>query len=224
MPPKAKKSSSATKGDEAEELILDYLKKVNRPYSASDISSNLHNQVTKANAQKILISLTEENRIRGKQYGKQWVFCTNQDEIEVPSVEEAEEIDERIKELSQEVTSVKANNSALQSKINSLNNSLTDEQIIERIEELKKLNSENSSRLDELRSGDVVSVDEKKKIEKAYEEAVKLWKQRKRMFREAFDTISENFPGEPKDLLAEIGVETDEDAGLNINALGFKAS
>ncbi|EGX46006.1 hypothetical protein AOL_s00110g170 [Orbilia oligospora ATCC 24927] len=40
-------------------MILDYLQKQNRPYSATDISANLHNAVTKANAVKLLKELSD---------------------------------------------------------------------------------------------------------------------------------------------------------------------
>ena len=40
-------------------MILDYLQKQNRPYSATDISANLHNAVTKANAAKLLKELSD---------------------------------------------------------------------------------------------------------------------------------------------------------------------
>ncbi|KAK6347544.1 hypothetical protein TWF718_005383 [Orbilia javanica] len=43
----------------AVEIILDYLQKQNRPYSATDISANLHNAVTKANAAKLLKELSD---------------------------------------------------------------------------------------------------------------------------------------------------------------------
>ena len=55
-------------------LILDYLRKQNRPYSATDISANLKNRVTKAAAAKLLKDLHERNEIEGKAAGKQIVY------------------------------------------------------------------------------------------------------------------------------------------------------
>lgn len=55
-------------------LILDYLRKQNRPYSATDISSNLKNRVTKAAAAKLLKDLHERNEIEGRAAGKQIVY------------------------------------------------------------------------------------------------------------------------------------------------------
>jgi len=55
-------------------LIMDYLRKQNRPYSATDISSNLKNRVTKAAAAKLLKDMHERNDIEGRAAGKQIVY------------------------------------------------------------------------------------------------------------------------------------------------------
>ena len=47
MPPKAKKEAekkAALKGDEAQDLVLDYIRTQNRPYSAVDGTLNLKSQ------------------------------------------------------------------------------------------------------------------------------------------------------------------------------------
>jgi 26S proteasome regulatory subunit, ATPase 3, interacting protein len=56
------------------ELIMSYLKSQNRPYSATDISSNLHNKVTKMKTDKFLKEMFERRQIDGKVSGKQWVY------------------------------------------------------------------------------------------------------------------------------------------------------
>lgn len=55
-------------------LILDYLRKQNRPYSATDISANLKNRVTKSAATKLLKDMHERGEIEGKAAGKQSVY------------------------------------------------------------------------------------------------------------------------------------------------------
>ena len=59
-------------------LIMDYLRKQNRPYSAIDISTNLKNRVTKAAAAKLLKDMHERSEIEGRAAGKQWVYHTIQ--------------------------------------------------------------------------------------------------------------------------------------------------
>jgi hypothetical protein len=79
MPPrKAAAASAATKptSDDAKacSLILNYLVAQNRPFSATDISSNLHNAVAKARTDKLLKEMFERGEIAGRASGKQWVF------------------------------------------------------------------------------------------------------------------------------------------------------
>ncbi|KAG9102442.1 hypothetical protein FS749_000033 [Ceratobasidium sp. UAMH 11750] len=58
------------KGKDAEDAILRYLKKANRPYGSSDISANLGNAVSKPATQKILLALAERGAITQKTYGE----------------------------------------------------------------------------------------------------------------------------------------------------------
>ena len=55
-------------------LVLDYLRKQNRPYSATDISTNLKNRITKAAAAKLLKDIHERHEIDGRAAGKQLVY------------------------------------------------------------------------------------------------------------------------------------------------------
>ncbi|CAJ0649251.1 17239_t:CDS:2, partial [Entrophospora sp. SA101] len=73
------KKVPAAKGDDAEQMVMEYLRKQNRPYSAT---------VTKTVAQKVLNSLVEKNEINCKPYGKQYVYYIKQDQLESPSSEE----------------------------------------------------------------------------------------------------------------------------------------
>lgn len=56
------------------DLIMDYLRKQNRPYSATDISTNLKNRVSKAAAAKLLKDMHERREIEGRAAGKQLIY------------------------------------------------------------------------------------------------------------------------------------------------------
>ncbi|KAJ1668527.1 PSMC3 interacting protein [Coemansia sp. RSA 1813] len=217
MPAKKSKGSS-----DEEKVVLDYLVKANRPYSANDISSQLHGKVSPAQAKKILNDLADDGRIQRKVNGKQQIFYPNQSDIDVPSIEEAEEEAEKIKELEDQVETLKSENKVLASRLQGLNNALTDDQMRERIAKLSNEIKENDERLEHLRSGEVISPEEKSKIETEHATMVKHWKARKRMFKNVSDAIAEGYPGKIKDLFAEIGIETDEDAGADISIIAAK--
>ena len=63
--------SSKSKDAQAVSVILEYLTKQNRPYSATDIHSNLHNQFGKTAVVKALEALVSNGTIKSKAYNKQ---------------------------------------------------------------------------------------------------------------------------------------------------------
>ncbi|CCO31728.1 Homologous-pairing protein 2 AltName: Full=Meiotic expression up-regulated protein 13 [Rhizoctonia solani AG-1 IB] len=73
-----KEKAPVLKGKDAEDAVLKYLKKTNRPYGSSDISANLKNAVSKAATQKILLSLAERELVTQKTYGKATYFVAPQ--------------------------------------------------------------------------------------------------------------------------------------------------
>lgn len=53
-------------------------------------------------------------------------------------------------------------------------------------------------RLSKLRDGvTLVSPEERKAVEKTFSDAISQWKKRKRMFKDVWDTITENSPKTP---------------------------
>jgi 26S proteasome regulatory subunit (ATPase 3-interacting protein) len=78
MPPRKPTAKASPSDPDPTELIVSYLKSQNRPYSATDISSNLHNKVTKTKTDKFLKEMFERKEIDGKVSGKQWVYWSLQ--------------------------------------------------------------------------------------------------------------------------------------------------
>jgi 26S proteasome regulatory subunit, ATPase 3, interacting protein len=74
MPPRKTTVKASPSDPDPTELIISYLKSQNRPYSATDISSNLHNKVTKTKTDRFLKEMFERKEIDGKVSGKQWVY------------------------------------------------------------------------------------------------------------------------------------------------------
>lgn len=213
------KAKKAPKADDPESVILDYLRKTNRPYSATDITNNLHGAIAKTAVQKTLAALHEKNQIAGKAYGKQWVYVAKQDELEVPSQEELSKMDETIEQLKRNISELKDANKDLSSKLNGLTTQLTNEKIQERLKELATENASYEERLTTLRSGTrIITQDERKRVDELFENNRKLWAKRKRMFNEIFGAITEHMPGKPSELMDELGVETDADAGVDFAA------
>ncbi|KAG0001418.1 hypothetical protein BGZ65_003506 [Modicella reniformis] len=88
----------------SEKLVLDYLTKQNRPYSVTDIVSNLHAAVSKAECQRIMNALVEKDLVTAKLYGKQAIYVVRQDTIDTVTPEELAAIDNEITMLQSQIT------------------------------------------------------------------------------------------------------------------------
>lgn len=64
----------------AAEAVLKYLVDTNRPYSANDITQNLHKKFGKTEILRALDALVSKEKIKEKVYGKQKVYCALQDD------------------------------------------------------------------------------------------------------------------------------------------------
>ncbi|OZJ06871.1 hypothetical protein BZG36_00027 [Bifiguratus adelaidae] len=216
----AKAKKSGANGEEKDEqTVLQYLKRTNRPYSTTDIFNNLHGAIGKTAVQKALNNLVEQQEISTKAYGKQSIYVVTQDQAEAASPEELEKLDQVIEGLKTEVTGLKDASRQLQSSLAGLKNSLTTKEIQERLAKLREANAGYEARLDTLRSGTrQVSIDDMRKINADYDYVCKMWRARRKLFKEMFDTITENMPQDPKQFRADIGIEED-DVDISVDPL-----
>ncbi|RKO85274.1 Tat binding protein 1-interacting protein-domain-containing protein, partial [Blyttiomyces helicus] len=190
------------KGDGATDMVLKYLKKQNRPYSAVDVFNNLNGEVAKASVAKILTDLVASQQLHGKQNGKQWVYVARQDELETPTAEALGELDGRIASLKEDVDALKLEVGL---------DSLTKEEIEARLQDLDEETAKLKYRLASLREGtQLMTKADKDRIEKEFDAMRKLWKKRKAKFREIWNTVTDSMPGNAADLMEEMGIETDE--------------
>jgi 26S proteasome regulatory subunit (ATPase 3-interacting protein) len=170
---------------------------------------------------KSLTTLVEKSEITAKAYGKQWVYVARQDILPTPSPEDLDLLDAEIESLKKSVDEKRETTRQIQLRIkhycshnilelSSLNNSLTNEVMAERIQELTKENATFIKRLELLRTGTRrVDPAEKAKVDKMYELYCKEWKSRKRMCKEMLDAITENLPQSPSVFMEELGMEID---------------
>ncbi|KAG0413146.1 hypothetical protein HPB47_009720 [Ixodes persulcatus] len=204
---------SKTKEVAAEKAILDYVKAQNRPYSSNDIFNNLHKEHGKTAVVRALEQLAQDNKIKEKTYGKQKIYFADQDEF--PDVAESElaAMDQETNALGERLQEASRQLQARESLLSSLSNSLTTEQVAEKIKQTIEERDKLVARLDKLTSNtSFVEPKVRDKIYKDKETAVKEWRRRKRMANDMLDAILEGYPKGKKALLEETGVETDEDA------------
>lgn len=203
----------------ATEAVHKYLKLQNRPYSANDIAANLHKEFGKAAIQKALDQLVHDAKIKEKVYGKQKVYCVIQEQESntEQTQEEMQGMEEKIGTLQQSLNKNDEQIKSLESELKGYKSSLTTEEAriekerltieLDKLEEKLKVLSENAA---------LISPLSKKKTEEEHEKYMKQYRKRKRICMEVINSILEGYPKKKKDLLEEVGLETDEDVGCKL--------
>ncbi|KAL7641478.1 UNVERIFIED_CONTAM: hypothetical protein RMT77_007349 [Armadillidium vulgare] len=209
-----------SKKDDGTVKVLNYMKQQNRPYSVNDIFLNLHKEIGKTAVQKALDSLVENGSLKEKVYGKQKVYVITQDNF--PPLEDGKlkELDAKINELTEDLKIKTKEASDLESKKKNIGSSLTTEEAeanIKQIENEIALIKESLSKIQ--CNGDVVTQQEKERIEFDREKKLKEWKRRKRLAMDILNAILESYPKSKKELFDQIGIETDEEAAINPSLL-----
>ncbi|KAF9132201.1 PSMC3 interacting protein [Mortierella sp. 14UC] len=214
--PKEKKTSVSS--DKPERIVLDYMSKQNRPYSVTDIVTNLHAAVTKTECQRAVNSLVDKELLTSKTFGKQTIYVVRQDTIDTAKPEELVSIDKRLVALREQIAEQKSKQKQLSAELASLNSALTTEDIERRLSLLTSKNEQSKEHLVFLRSGSqLVPVEERQRVTHEMETHKKLWIQRRRMFKDMFSTVTENLPGKPKELLEELDISLNDPIDININ-------
>lgn len=208
---------SKSKEAAVEKAILDYVKAQNRPYSSNDIFNNLHKEHGKTAVVRALEQLAQDDKIKEKTYGKQKIYFANQDEF--PDVAEAElsAMDQEISDLNAKHQELTRQLQSRESQLSALSQSLTTEQLNEKIVSTLAEQDRLKARLDKLTSNtNFVEPEVKDRILKDNEKFVKEWRKRKRLANDMIDAILEGYPKGKKALIEETGVETDEDVNVSM--------
>uniref|UniRef100_A0A669D6Q7 Homologous-pairing protein 2 homolog n=1 Tax=Oreochromis niloticus TaxID=8128 RepID=A0A669D6Q7_ORENI len=220
-----------SKKDNGAALILAYLNEKNRPYSAQDVFSNLQKQhgLGKTAVVKAMELLALEGKIKEKIYGKQKIYFADQAQFKDVNDADLKSMDHQISELSGEVQSLTQSCRQLDAELKELNSSLTTEEMVSEIQELKAECSGYRARLEKIKSAsNHITPEEKDKVYKERDLYVKEWKKRKRLYNPSLslvrvklhmdmllkymiNSILEGYPKSKKEFLEEVGVETDED-------------
>ncbi|XP_023996211.1 homologous-pairing protein 2 homolog isoform X1 [Salvelinus sp. IW2-2015] len=200
-------------------VIFAYLNEKNRPYSAQDVFNNLQKQhgLGKTAVVKAMEQLALEGKIKEKTYGKQKIYFADQAQFAEVSEADLKAIDSRISDLSTQVHAISQGCRQLDAELKELNSSLTTEEMMSEIQELKAECSGYRERLEKIKSAtNHVTPEQKEMVYKERHLYVKEWKKRKRLASDMMGSILEGYPKTKKQFLEEVGVETDEDCKVTM--------
>ncbi|KAH7378812.1 homologous-pairing protein-like protein 2 [Pyrenochaeta sp. MPI-SDFR-AT-0127] len=199
MAPRKKIEEKAT-ANEAADMVLHYLRKQNRPYSAIDVSANLHNKVTKTAAAKILKELHEQKHIEGRAAGKQIVYHALQDASDSCTPEQLTAFDSQITNLRTQTVTLVASAKTLRNTLSSLNSTLSTADLVSSVQALDAERAEMLARLQSLRAGQAKKVtrQEREGVEKEWKRMVVVAKKREKIAGEMWRFIADQLPDPEK--------------------------
>ncbi|XP_048579898.1 homologous-pairing protein 2 homolog isoform X2 [Nematostella vectensis] len=165
--------------------------------------------------QRSLESLASEDKIQEKVYGKQKVYAPKQDQFSDYDEGEIKKMDSQIASLQQKLKELQDKFNQQENELKKLNSSLTTEQAQTQLDELSKKCDNYKQRLTKMKSADNhVSPEVKDQIHKNHKQSVTMWRKRKRMCTDILNSILEGYPKPKRQLIEDVGLETDEDYGV----------
>ncbi|KAL7749591.1 hypothetical protein RI367_005147 [Sorochytrium milnesiophthora] len=183
----------------------------------ADVFTNLHGSVGKTAVSKVLTALADRGDITSKQFNKTIVFVANQDDDDCPTPEEMEQMELELVKLKDETAKLKDETKQLQTQLTDLTSSLPDDEAQKRLDHLEIENEELESRLHTLRNGGkLIEEADRKRVDADLIKMKKLWASRRRTFKDIFSAITENLPQKPSEFMEELGIETDEQVGVDM--------
>ncbi|CAM9002529.1 unnamed protein product [Rhodiola kirilowii] len=194
----------------------------NRPLNSQNVADSLQKfNLKKTAVQKALDNLADSGKISFKEYGKQKIYMARQDQFDIPNSEELSCMKDENAELQKQLEEQKKLVSEVEGEIKGLQSNLTLQEIHTKKAQLLKEVTQMEDRLTKLREGvTLVSPEERQTVEKLFSETMTQWKRRKRMFRDLWDSITENSTKDLKEFKEELGIEYDEDVGVSIQSFG----
>ncbi|KAN0130517.1 Tat binding protein 1(TBP-1)-interacting protein (TBPIP) domain containing protein [Lactarius tabidus] len=208
---KADVNIKVLKGPDAENKVLDYIKRINRPYGAVDISANLKGAVPKPATQKILLALAEKGDVTQKTYGKATLFVANQNTLGALP-------EPTIKALADETDSLLESNKALAAEIKAASADLakmrvapTDVELASQIEQAETKITKLRTHIEPLRSGTpLVSSAELETLEADWTRWRAEWIGRRKVFYNFWALVADSLsPHDAEQLVEDLGIEHD---------------
>lgn len=174
--------------------------------------------VKKTAVERALATLVEKGQVNKKEYGKAKVFLLAQDKLELPNAEDIASLDQQLLDLNGELEQQNQRIASKREKVFSLKSQYTLEDAKKRIEFLESEVTLKTSKRSKLGDGSMLfSKEDKLAIDKSYYDLRLLWKKYRGLVNSILDQISEGTGKKKGELNEEIGIETDEDANVDLN-------
>ena len=185
----------------------------NRPWSVQLVVDHMQKHgLKKVGVTRALENLVDAGTVVKKEFGKTVLYMASQDGAEVLSRDEMDERNAHVQEIETRVNGMRAEVMELEKEARGITTKMTMEEAKAKLEDVEKEEKELDARL--LACQGLAKVDPEERDKAAVNASTMLgeWRKRRRLFADLFAPVEENCDN-PKKLLKDMGVETDEAAG-----------
>ncbi|KJA20011.1 hypothetical protein HYPSUDRAFT_68780 [Hypholoma sublateritium FD-334 SS-4] len=209
--PKTEPKAAILKGQEAEDRVLEYVKRMNRPYGAVDVAANLKGAVPKTATQKILVALAEKGELVQKVYGKTTFFVYNQAKIDCLPQEKIAALNTELGQVEDENKELAAEGKRLAGELAKIKATPTDDELDNQIAGVKASISQAAKTLEPLRSGaPPISAAQLEQIYADWNKWRPEWVRRRKVFMSFWQLATDSLPPQDaRDLEEDLGIEKD---------------
>ncbi|PVD29784.1 hypothetical protein C0Q70_09041 [Pomacea canaliculata] len=192
--------------------VLEYLIQQNRPYSAQDVFQNMGKDLGKTAVVRALETLAETKQIKEKIYGKQKVYVADQSQLPALNENEIKAMDQQITQLTGQLQQSQVETQRLEGELQNYKSLLSTEEAKAELQKTIRDVEQLTAKIQQLKEGRVlVSKEDREKVLKRRNHYVKEWRKRKRISMDIVGAVLEGYQKTKRQLLEEIGIETDED-------------
>lgn len=171
----------------------------------------------KTAVERSLAALVEDGLVNKKEYGKAKIFLLRQDTLELPDDAEAASTDEQLRTLSSQLQTLIQELAQKRERIAQLKSQYTLDDATQRLAALREELETKQDRRQRLGDGStLMSKQDKLQLDKGYFNVRAAWKKYLKLVRDIVDQIAEASGKKRAELYEEIGIETDEDANVNL--------
>lgn len=204
---KPSKDKSDDKESSLTDIVAEYFKKTNRPYSLINLFDNLHGKYKKAQLEAALARLVKDGVLRQKEFGKNIIWWQNQHLIKVDEATMNFEKN-RYTQLKSEADAAKLTVNELKATLAATEKQPTTQQLKEQLEELDKRLLTLDDEYNQYQSNDIELVSEQEiaKWEQEIEEVRKIKRKRMLIFNSIVSVLTQE--GTTKqELFEKAGIE-----------------
>jgi 26S proteasome regulatory subunit (ATPase 3-interacting protein) len=201
-----------TSETQAKKAILKYFQLQNRPYSAIQVYDNFHKRIAKSTVERALNALSEGGGgLSKKEYGAAKIFYLDQKLLPAPlSDYELSKLEGDINSMKAAIASASAVEQELATELNILLNEPLDDELHVLIPGLEATVSQKRRQFKAIESS-CVDLDMLQNLIKQHNSMRSIWKTRKEHCMDLVGSMGEGTNKKTKDLIAELGIETDEE-------------